>query len=113
MPKIKKIKILKNKVTVCFDDQNKIELDKSVYTEFYLYVGKEVSKKEIKQIEDYNLNAALMNYALKIRQKSLYSEYKMRHTNPKHAIVEQETEMIEDMTEGQLAEYLAENFNDY
>lgn len=78
MPKIKKIKILKNKVTVSFDDQNKIELDKSVYTEFYLYVGKEVSKKEIKQIEDYNLNAALMNYALKIRQKSLYSEYKMR-----------------------------------
>lgn len=40
-----------------------------------------------------------------------YSEYKMRHTNPKHAIVEQETEMMEDMTEGQLAEYLAENFN--
>ena len=42
-----------------------------------------------------------------------YHEYKISHTNPKHAIIEQETEMMEDMTDGQLAEYLAENFNDY
>ena len=35
----------------------------------------------------------------------------MEDKNPKHLIVEQETEMMEDMTEGQLAEYLAENFN--
>lgn len=42
-----------------------------------------------------------------------YNEYKIFHTNPKHAIIEQEIEMMEDMTEGQLAEYLAENFNDY
>ena len=54
-----------------------------------------IEELEKKELEDY------------------YSEYKMRHTNPKHAIVEQETEMLEDMTEGQLAEYLAENFNDY
>ena len=53
---------------------------------------KELEKKEL---EDY------------------YSEYKMRHTNPKYAIVDQEIEMMEDMTEGQLVEYLAENFNDY
>lgn len=54
-----------------------------------------IEELEKKELEDY------------------YSEYKMRHTNPKHAIVEHETEMMEDMTEGQLAEYLAENFNDY
>ena len=54
-----------------------------------------IEELEKKELEDY------------------YSEYKMRHINPKHAIVEQETEMMEDMTEGQLAEYLAENFNDY
>lgn len=33
--------------------------------------------------------------------------------SPKDLMTEQETEMMEDMTEGQLAEYLAENFNDY
>lgn len=37
----------------------------------------------------------------------------MEDKNPKHLIVEQETELMEDMTEGQLAEYLAENFNDF
>lgn len=42
-----------------------------------------------------------------------YNEYKINHTNPKHAIINQEVEMMEDMTEGQLAEYLAENFNDW
>lgn len=37
----------------------------------------------------------------------------MEDKNPKHLIIEQEVEMMEDMTEGQLAEYLAENFNDF
>jgi hypothetical protein len=36
------------------------------------------------------------------------NEYK----NPKDLLIEQETEMMDDMTEGQLAEYLAENFNE-
>ena len=38
---------------------------------------------------------------------------KTNYKNPKEAIIEQETEMMEDMTEGQLAEYLADNFSDY
>lgn len=33
--------------------------------------------------------------------------------NPEELLIEQETEMMEDMTEGQLAEYLAENYNDF
>lgn len=33
--------------------------------------------------------------------------------SPKDLITEQETEMMDNMTEGQLVEYLAENFNDY
>lgn len=37
----------------------------------------------------------------------------MEDKNPKHLIVEQESGMMEDMTEGQLAEYLAGNFNDF
>ena len=78
MSKIKKIKILKNKVTISFYDHDKLELDKDVFTNFYLYEGKEVSKKELNKIESFNQSIYLWNYALKLRQKKLYSEYAMR-----------------------------------
>lgn len=78
MPIIKKIKILKNKVTITFDSKDKLEIDKNIYPNFYLYEGKDVSKKELHEIENFNQSAALLNYALKLRQKSLYSEFKMR-----------------------------------
>ena len=78
MPVIKKIKILKNKVKLQLEDSSVIEMDKNVYSNFYLYVGKDLSKKEIKAIETFNDTSTYMNYALKLRQKSLYSEYHMR-----------------------------------
>ena len=78
MPVIKKIKILKNKVKLQFEDGKILEMDKNVYSNFYLYVGKDLSNKEIKAIETYNDTSTFMNYALKLRQKSLYSEFKMR-----------------------------------
>ena len=76
--KIKKIKVLKNKVTVTFDNKKKIELSKDSFTNYYLYEGKEVSTKELNKIETDSSNNELMSYALKLRSKKLYSEYKMR-----------------------------------
>ena len=78
MPVIRKIKILKNKVKVHLDNGEILELDKNVYPNFYLYTGKDLSKKELNKIKESNGTASLLEYALKIRQKSLYSEYKMR-----------------------------------
>lgn len=78
MPVIKKIKILKDKVKVHLDNNEVLELDKNIYPNFYLYPGKDLSKKELNKIKESNGTASLMEYALKIRQKSLYSEYKMR-----------------------------------
>ena len=75
--KITKIKILKSKVTVYFGKE-KLDLDKEVYPNFYLYEGKEVSSKEYKEIKEYNNIASLLKYAMRIRQKSVYSEYKLR-----------------------------------
>lgn len=75
---IKKIKILKNKVKVTLDDGNVLEIAKDVYPNFYLYEGKSLSRKELKEINDYNNAVHLLQYALKIREKNLYSEYKMR-----------------------------------
>ena len=76
--KIKKIKILKNKVTIKFDNDEKLELDKEIYTNFYLYEGKEVSSKEYREIKEYNNVSSLLQYALRIRSKAIYSEYQIR-----------------------------------
>ena len=75
---IKRIKILKSKVSITFTNNEKLELDKEVYPNFYLYVGKDVSKKEYKDILEYNNDAKLLKYALNLRSKALYSEYKLR-----------------------------------
>ena len=75
---IKKIKKLKSKVVITFVDSSKFEVDNSVFPNFYLYEGKDVSKKELSEIKSYNNVAKLTQYALKIRSKSLYSEFKMR-----------------------------------
>lgn len=75
---IKKIKRLKSKVVIIFDNSSKLEIDNNVFPNFYLYEGKDVSKKELSEIKSYDNVAKLMQYALKIRSKSLYSEYKMR-----------------------------------
>lgn len=76
--KITKVKIYKSKVTITFDKSKKLDIDKEVFTSFYLYEGKEVSSKEYKAILDLNNSNKLLQYALKLRSKSLYSEYKLR-----------------------------------
>ena len=77
--KIKKIKILKNKVVITFSDNDeKMEINKDIFVNFYLYEGKEISNKELKEIKNQNDSFSYLAYAFKLRQKSLYSEYKMR-----------------------------------
>lgn len=76
--KITKIKILKNKVAIYFDKRKKLDISKDVYTNFYLYEGKELDKKEYNKIVELNDSSKLLEYALKIRSKSIYSEYQMR-----------------------------------
>ena len=76
--KITKVKILKSKVSVSLDNGKKLSIDKEVFTNFYLYEGKELTKEEYKKIIDLNNSNKLLQYALKLRSKALYSEYKMR-----------------------------------
>ena len=76
--KITKIKILKNKVNISFDNSNKLSIDKEVFTNFYLYEGKELTKDEYKSILELNDTNKLLQYALKLRSKAIYSEYKLR-----------------------------------
>ena len=76
--KISKIKVLKSKVAITFDNHKRLDISKDVYTNFYLYEKKELTNKEYKAIEEMNNSSKLLQYALKIRSKSLYSEFKMR-----------------------------------
>ena len=76
--KITKVKILKSKVNISLDNGKKLSIDKEVFTNFYLYEGKELDKKEYQKIIDLNNSNKLLQYALKLRSKALYSEFKMR-----------------------------------
>lgn len=78
MPKIQTIRKYKSKVKVHFDNDEILEINLDVYPNFYLYVGKEVSKKELEAIKRANDGIEYLNYALTLRQKALYTEYKMR-----------------------------------
>lgn len=67
-------------------------------------------------IMDWELNEVINKYKL-LERKELEEYYQTMQEllikSPKDLLTEQETEFIDDMTEGQLAEYLAENFNDF
>ena len=75
---ISKIKVNKKNVVISFEDKNKLTCVSEVLASFYLYKGKEVSYKEIKEIEQFNAFASLMKYALSLLRKGHYSEWKMR-----------------------------------
>ena len=98
--KITKIKILKNKVSITFDSKSKLSIDRNVYTNFYLYEGKEIDKKEYKSLIDLNNSNALLEYALKVRAKSLYSEYQMREKLYKKEASKKEVDKVIKILKG-------------
>ena len=75
---ILKVKTSKKKVTISFTDRSKLECVPEVLASFYIYEGKTLSSKEIKEIEKYNASASLMKYALSLLRRGHYSEWKMR-----------------------------------
>ncbi len=94
--KIKKIKILKNKVVINFENE-KLEIDKNIYPNFYLYEGKEISKKEFQQLKESNDVASLLSYALKLRSKAIYSEYQIREKLYKKEANKKEVDQVVKM----------------
>lgn len=75
---ISKIRVCKKKVVITFTDKEKLECVSEVLASFYLYEGKTLSNKELKDIKEFNASAALMKYALSLLKKGHYSEWKMR-----------------------------------
>ena len=75
---ISKVKINKKSVAITFTDKTKINCVPEIMASFYLYPKKELSYKQIKEIEQFNRSASLMKYALSLLKQRHYSEWKMR-----------------------------------
>ena len=60
--KITSVKVLKNKVVIKLKDESRIELPQEVFTSFYLFKGKVLSEKEIKDIDKQVRIFDLYNY---------------------------------------------------
>lgn len=74
---IKEIKKKPSVVVVSFSNGDKVKLSPSTYTEFRLYQGKEVSKKELEDILAYSSNDAFYDYALSCLSKDNYTVFSL------------------------------------
>ena len=75
---ILKIKINKKNVVITFSDKTKLSLVPEVMANFYLYEGKTIDYKTLKNIEKFNNTAALLSYSMSLLKKGHLSEWKMR-----------------------------------
>ena len=75
---ILKIKVNKKDVVITFTDRSKERLSLEVLANFYLYEGKTLSSKELKEMKNLSERAALLKYAMSLLSKGHYSEWKMR-----------------------------------
>ncbi|MGM9873842.1 MAG: hypothetical protein ACI31G_02835 [Bacilli bacterium] len=75
---IKAIKINKNNVKLVFDNGKKLYINKNTYASSFLYVGKLLSDKEIKQLTKEDEDDKYYSYALKLLSKKQYFKYKFK-----------------------------------
>ena len=75
---IAKVKVNKKNVVISFTDRSKLTCVSEVLATYYLYEGKTLTYKQIKDIEEFNASAELMKYAMSLLRKGHYSEWKMR-----------------------------------
>ena len=75
---IVKLKVNKKNVVITFSDKSKLSLVPEVMASFYLYEGKTLDNKAIKELVAFNASASLLKYAISLLKKKHYSEWKMR-----------------------------------
>lgn len=74
---ITRLKINKKNVVLYFNKE-RCEISHDAFTTMYLFVGKTLSSKEIKELKDFSLVSKLYKYALSLLKRSRYSEWKIR-----------------------------------
>lgn len=75
---ISKIKINKKNVVLTFQNKDKVTISYDAYANYYLYVGKELSRKEMNDIVDFSNLEKAMSYATTLLKRYHYSEYRLR-----------------------------------
>ena len=75
---IKKIKFNKKAIAIIFSNGERIDISEEAYTSNYLYVGKELSQKDIDKLNQITSIKKLSQYALMLITKKHYTEWKMR-----------------------------------
>lgn len=75
---ITKIKINKKNVVLHINGKERLEITNDAYASSYLYVGKVLDSKTIKQLKEFSLLTKYLNYAMSLLKKGHYSEWKMR-----------------------------------
>ena len=75
---VKRIRINKETVSITFTDGERISISQEAYVSSYLYVGKELSKKEVDKLTHITSTKKLSEYALSLLSKKHYTEWKMR-----------------------------------
>ena len=90
---IKEVKINKKTVTIQIENV-KIELDKIVYENNYLYIGKILQDKDILRLKKENQNAKNYAYALRLLSRKRYSEFELRNKLSLHKVNSSQIEEI-------------------
>lgn len=75
---IKSIRHCKDKVIIRFEDGSKMDVSFETFTSFYLFKNKELSNKDLKEIEETESIHKYIKYALNVLNKTHISESKMR-----------------------------------
>ena len=75
---IKKIKFNKKAIAIIFSDGERIDISEEAYTSSYLYVGKELTQKDIDKLTKISSVKKLSEYAISLLTKGHYTEWKMR-----------------------------------
>ncbi len=75
---IKKIRINKKNVSVTFTNGERLSISQEAYVSSYLYVGKEMTKKDLDKLDRITSVKKLSEYALSLLMKNHYTEWKMR-----------------------------------
>lgn len=75
---IKKIRFNKKAVAIIFSDGERIDISEEAYTSNYLYVGKELTRKDIDKLLQITSVKKLSTYAMSLLSKGHYTEWKMR-----------------------------------
>ena len=74
---IKNIKKTKNNYVITLNDDTKLKMNEDVFTDYYFYVGKEISKDELDDIKMNMDISKSYQYALNLVLNKPYSAYNL------------------------------------